>query len=68
MAGPRCSGIGGGEIDLRGATLDPAGARLTVQVLLGGGQLIVPDDWHVDLQVTSILGGVGDARTGDGPA
>ena len=53
---------GGGEIDLRGATLDPAGARLTVKVLTGGAQLIVPDDWHVDLQVTSILGGAGDAR------
>lgn len=53
---------GGGEIDLRGATLDPAGARLTVKVLTGGAQVIVPDDWHVDLQAVSILGGSGDAR------
>ena len=57
---------GGGEIDLRGATLDPAGARLTVKVLTGGAQLIVPDDWQVDLQVTSILGGAGDARSAMG--
>ena len=53
---------GGGEIDLRGATIDPAGARLTVRVLTGGAQVIVPDDWRVDLQVVSILGGTGDAR------
>jgi len=57
---------GGGEIDLRGATLDPAGARLTVKVLTGGAQVIVPDDWQVDLQVVSILGGTGDARSAKG--
>jgi hypothetical protein len=62
----------GGEIDLRGATLDPAGARLTARILFGGVQLIVPDDWQVELQLVGILGGVGDARTtmgrpADGP-
>ncbi len=53
---------GGGELDLRGAALDPAGARLTVRILFGGVQVVVPDDWQVDLQVVSILGGAGDIR------
>jgi len=53
---------GGGDIDLREATLDPAGAELWVKVAFGGGRLIVPDDWDVDVQVTSIVGGVGDVR------
>jgi predicted membrane protein len=52
----------GTDIDLRGATLDPGGAYLTVRVLFGGGRIIVPDEWQVDLDVTAILGGVGDAR------
>ena len=54
--------FGGGTLDLRGATLDPAGARLTIRAIFGGGLLIVPDDWLVDLQVIGIMGGVGDSR------
>jgi hypothetical protein len=54
--------FGGGTVDLRGATLDPAGARLTVRAIFGGGLLVVPDDWQVDLQVIGIMGGVGDGR------
>lgn len=54
--------FGGGTIDLRGATLDPEGAYLTVRAIFGGGLLVVPDDWHVDLRVIGIMGGVGDGR------
>ena len=53
---------GGGDIDLRGATLDPAGARLDVKLIFGGGRVLVPEDWTVDLHVTGVFGGVGDAR------
>lgn len=53
---------GGGAIDLRGATLDPGGAHLQVKTIFGGGQIIVPDDWQVDLDLTGIFGGIGDAR------
>lgn len=52
----------GGDIDLREATLDPAGATLTVKVLFGGGRVLVPDEWNVDLHVNPILGGVADTR------
>jgi hypothetical protein len=57
---------GGGEVDLRGATLDPAGARLTVKAMFGGAQLVVPDEWQVDIDMVGILGGVGDARPARG--
>jgi hypothetical protein len=49
---------GGGQIDLRGATLDPAGAELRVRALFGGVQLIVPETWRVDQRMVAFLGGV----------
>jgi hypothetical protein len=58
---------GGGVVDLRQATLDPAGATLHVRALFGGGQIVVPADWRVATKVVG-LGGVGDARGGPGPA
>jgi len=53
---------GGGTLDLRGATLDPTGATLTVRALFGGFRLVVPPTWRVVLGVRGIFGGVGDAR------
>lgn len=52
---------GGGVVDLRDATLDPAGATLDVRAVFGGGQIIVPESWRVTCGVKGI-GGVGDAR------
>jgi len=54
--------FGGGVLDLRGATLDPAGATLRVNALFGGGNLVVPDGWNVVTKITGI-GGVGDGRS-----
>lgn len=60
--------FGGGVLDLREATLDPAGATLEVTSIFGGGQLIVPETWRVTTAVKGI-GGVGDTRpTRDLPA
>lgn len=53
---------GGGQIDLRGATLDPAGAELNVRALFGGVQIIVPETWHVEQRMVAFLGGVSDSR------
>lgn len=53
--------FGGGVLDLRGATLDPAGATLRINALFGGGNLVVPVDWTVETRITG-LGGVGDGR------
>lgn len=57
---------GGGTLDLRGATLDPGGATLTVRALFGGFRLVVPASWRVELATVGILGGIGDARGRDG--
>jgi predicted membrane protein len=54
--------FGGGDLDLRGATLDPDGARLTVRAIFGGGRIIVPDDWTVDVDVLPLFGGMSDTR------
>jgi len=52
---------GGGVIDLRDATLDPAGALLRVRALFGGAQILIPATWKVSTKVVGI-GGVGDGR------
>ena len=54
--------FGGGTLDLRGATLDPAGAELRIELIFGGASLLVPADWRIVNEVKGI-GGVGDART-----
>ena len=54
--------FGGGDIDLRGVTLDPAGARLTIRAIFGGGRLLVPENWAVDLRMLAIFGGSADVR------
>jgi hypothetical protein len=54
--------FGGGDLDLRGVRLDPGGARLTIRTIFGGGRLLVPEGWDVELRVRAIFGGVGDAR------
>ena len=53
---------GGGVIDLREATLDPAGATLHLRAVFGGGQIVVPEDWQVETHTVGI-GGLGDGRT-----
>lgn len=53
--------FGGGIVDLRDATLDPAGARLDVRAMFGGCQLLVPESWNVTTRVMGI-GGAGDGR------
>ena len=53
---------GGGVIDLRKATLDPAGARLDVRTVFGGAQVLVPETWNVTTNIRGI-GGAGDGRT-----
>jgi len=56
---------GGSTLDLRGATLDPAGAQLNVRTVFGGLQVIVPETWRVSQHVMPILGGVDDTRDQD---
>lgn len=49
---------GGVQLDLREATLDPAGGRLVVRAYMGGVQVIVPATWRVVVDAETHLGGV----------
>jgi predicted membrane protein len=55
--------FGGGAMDLRGATLDPAGATLQVRSIFGGAQIVVPESWRVVNDVVVVAGGVADTRS-----
>jgi hypothetical protein len=55
--------MGGARLDLRGATLAPGeSAVIDVFAMMGGATLMVPKGWAVDMQATSILGGIKDER------
>ena len=51
-------GFGGVDLDLRDATLDPAGADLDVKVCFGGMRLAVRDDWRVTVTEDAQAGGI----------
>jgi hypothetical protein len=50
--------LGGVDLDLREATLDPAGADLDLSATWGGVNLTVPRDWRVQVEDRATLGGV----------
>jgi len=52
---------GGGVLDLRDAVLAPEGATLHVRAVFGGGQILVPADWHVVTRLRG-MGGISDTR------
>lgn len=54
--------FGGSEIDLTQASLPEGSHSLEVTCIFGGMSLIVPSDWSVILDVTSIFGGFSDKR------
>jgi hypothetical protein len=59
----------GHDVDLRGATLDHAGATLDVRTMYGATQIAVPEGWRVQSRVTSIFGGMEvDVQEADLPA
>jgi len=62
--GGRISNIfGGAEIDLTQATLAEGRNELIIECVFGGVTLIVPSDWKVVLEMSSILGGFQDKRS-----
>lgn len=54
--------FGGMEMDLRAAGLARGGAVIDVTVVCGGIEIQVPRDWTVNLQTTTLFGGVEDKR------
>ncbi|HOW44744.1 MAG TPA: DUF5668 domain-containing protein [Candidatus Aminicenantes bacterium] len=52
--------LGGVEIDLLEARLAPGEWLLTVSTVLGGVDIRLPRDWRIEVQPTTMLGGVDD--------
>jgi predicted membrane protein len=50
--------MGGIELDLSDATLDPTGATIELTAVMGGIELTVPKDWAVDVEQNGNFGGV----------
>jgi predicted membrane protein len=55
--------FGGTEIDLTQATLAEGQSELEIECLFGGVTVIVPADWKVILNMSSIMGGFSDKRS-----
>jgi hypothetical protein len=49
--------MGGVRIDLRGATLDPAGASLELSTMMGGLEVDVPEGWAVEVDQETLQWG-----------
>jgi predicted membrane protein len=49
--------MGGIDLDLRHATLDPAGAELKLKATMGGVQVLVPEDWAIHIDTEMLAGG-----------
>ncbi|HBF88373.1 MAG TPA: hypothetical protein DDX39_06985 [Bacteroidales bacterium] len=54
--------FGGAEIDLTQTTLADGKNVLEVNAVFGGVSLIVPSDWLIHLEISSVLGGFEDKR------
>lgn len=54
--------MGGGTYDLSKCSLAEGTQEIDVLILMGGANFIVPSDWNVRLEVTSIFGGFSDSR------
>jgi len=63
FCGGRVTSIfGGAELDLTNAALAPGKSVMELQCIFGGVTLIVPAEWRVRIEVSSILGGFADKR------
>jgi len=56
---------GGLDVDLRAATLDPAGGDIVVRSVFGGVRIVVPDTWRVDVRSRPLFGGIDDDTEGE---
>jgi predicted membrane protein len=62
MGGKITAVFGSADIDLRNSKLAPGKQNLDVFISFGGADIIVPKDWKVIINVTSIFGAFDDGR------
>jgi len=55
--------FGGSKYDFTNAKLAPGKSGLEITMIFGGSKFIVPEEWDVRIEVTSIFGGFSDKRT-----
>ena len=56
-SGTVITGMGGMEMDLTRATIDPAGAHMKLVTVMGGTEIRVPREWNVELKGWAFMGG-----------
>lgn len=56
--GTAVAALGGIDIDLTDATLDPGGAHIALKAYLGGIRMLVPPDWKVYANEDGRAGGI----------
>lgn len=61
IGGKITSIFGGSKINLKNCIPAP-GCTIDVELVFGGVKLIVPEDWNIKMEATSILGGFEDKR------
>lgn len=54
--------FGGIVLDLRKTTLPEGETCIDISAVFGGIEIYLPDNWHVETNITSIFGGVEDKR------
>ena len=62
--GSAIAAVGGIDIDLRDAKLDPGGAHIALKAYMGGIRLVVPDTWKVYVDEDTCAGGI-EVKTPD---
>ena len=60
LGGQLTAVFGGFELDLSKCTMVSDHAKIDVFVLFGGGDIRVPEGWHVDVKVFALFGGTDD--------
>jgi predicted membrane protein len=54
--------FGGIELDLRKTRLPEGETILNIEAIFGGTELFVPDSWHIEIAIESVLGSIDDKR------
>lgn len=54
--------MGGNEIDFRDCELAPGTSVVDITCIMGGVEILVPENWNIIVQLSPILGGIDDNR------